>query len=80
MPASRKTPFSSMTKKPSFAANFAELEQIVEWFETADVDLDEGLKKFERGLELAKLCKTKLGEVENKVVELKKKFADIVES
>lgn len=63
-----------MTKKQSFAEAFAELEAITEWFEKGDVDLDEGLKKFERGLVLAKMCKEKLGEVENKVIELKKKF------
>lgn len=63
-----------MTKKSSFADAFQELEQITAWFETAEVDLDEGLKKFERGLELASVCKQKLTEVENKVVELKKKF------
>ena len=65
-----------MTKKPTFAEAFAELETITEWFETGDIDLDEGLKKFERGLELAQLCKAKLAEVEVKVVELKKKFGD----
>lgn len=68
-----------MTKKPTFAQAFSELEEITGWFETAEVDLDEGLKKFERGLELAKLCKEKLAEVENKVVELKKKFEDVSE-
>jgi exodeoxyribonuclease VII small subunit len=51
------------------------LEGITEWFEKGEVDLDEGLKKFERGLELAKLCKEKMSEVENKVTEIKKKFA-----
>ena len=33
-----------MTKKPTFAEAFAELETITEWFETGDIDLDEGLK------------------------------------
>lgn len=64
-----------MAKKTTFADQFAELEQITEWFETADVDLDEGLKKFERGLELARALKVKLADVENTVVTLKKKFA-----
>jgi exodeoxyribonuclease VII small subunit len=64
-----------MTKKtPSFAEAFAELEKLTEWFETQEVDLDEGLEKFERGLELADVCKKKLAEVENKVEILKKKF------
>lgn len=66
---------NSMSKKQSsFAAAFQELEEITAWFETAEVDLDEGLKKFERGLELAQICKKKLAEVENYVVDLKKKF------
>jgi exodeoxyribonuclease VII small subunit len=61
-------------KEVSFAKAFAELEELTQWFETEDVDLDEGIKKFERGLELSTICKKKLAEVENKVTELKKKF------
>ncbi len=61
-------------KQLKFADAFSELEKLTEWFETGEVDLDEGLKKFERGLELAQICKTQLAEVENKVVKLKKKF------
>ncbi|MBU0531576.1 MAG: exodeoxyribonuclease VII small subunit [Candidatus Uhrbacteria bacterium] len=64
-------------KQEDFAAAFAELEKISEWFETEEIDLDEGLKKFERGLELATVCKKKLSEVENKVEEIKKKFSDL---
>lgn len=64
-------------KKPKFADAFSELEKIVEKFESGEVDLDEGLKKFERGLELAKMCKERLKEVENKVVQIKKKFEDV---
>lgn len=65
-----------MTAKPkSFAKAFEELEEITHWFESGDADLDEGLKKFERGLELSKLCQEKLAEVENKVKEIKAKFS-----
>lgn len=68
-----------MSKKQStFAEAFTELEEITAWFESAEVDLDEGLKKFERGLELASVCKKKLSEVENKVVELKEKFSSLL--
>lgn len=62
-------------KTASFGEAFQELEEITAWFERGDVDLDEGLKKFERGLELAGVCKAKLSEVENTVIALKKKFA-----
>ena len=66
-----------MSKKDQFNFNkaFAELEQISQALESDDVDLEEGLKKLEKGLELANKCKTRLAEVENKVVEIKKKFS-----
>lgn len=67
-----------MTKKQStldFAKSFEELEKITQWFDSEEhLDLDKGLKQFERGLELASLLKQKLSEVENKVVEIKQKF------
>ncbi len=61
-------------QKINFQKAFEELEMITEWFERGDVDLDEGLKKFERGLELASACKEKLSEFENKVKEIKLKY------
>lgn len=60
-----------------FGKAYNELEEIVDWFEREDVDLDEGLKKFERGLQLAKSCKSRLKDVENKVTEIKAKFGQI---
>jgi exodeoxyribonuclease VII small subunit len=61
-------------KEFNFAKAFAELETIMQWFEKEEVDLDEGLKKFERGLELAKACKETLTDVENRVEKIKTKF------
>lgn len=70
-----------MTKKAksdsNFSQDFGELEEIIEWFEGEDMDLEEGLAKFERGLELAKRCQSRLDEVENKVTEIKSKFEDV---
>lgn len=69
----------STKKKPtsvSFTKAFEELEQITQWFESDGMDVDEAIKKFEKGLTLAKLCKEKLSEVENKVKEIKKKFEE----
>ncbi len=69
-----------MTKKTNtidFAKSFEELEKITEWFDSEEhLDLDKGLKQFERGLELASALKEKLAEVENKVVEIKKRFEE----
>ncbi|MDA1038336.1 MAG: exodeoxyribonuclease VII small subunit [bacterium] len=69
MPAKKTTKNSE-----GFSHSFSELEEITEWFEGDDVDLEKGLKKFERGLELAKQCKDMLKDVENHVEEIKKKF------
>jgi exodeoxyribonuclease VII small subunit len=63
-------------KFTNFAEGFQELEEITKWFDSQEqLDLDAGLKKFERGLELASALKKKLTEVENKVEEIKDKFS-----
>ncbi len=68
-----------MTSKKStinFGKAFEELEEITRWFDSQDqLDLDRGLKQFERGLELASELKKKLSDVENKVEEIKRKFS-----
>lgn len=62
-------------KEQNFGEAFAELEAITEWFDSQEnVDLDEGLQKFERGLALTTALKKQLSAVENKVVELKQKY------
>ena len=61
-------------KQTAFAEQFAELEEITRWFERGEVDLDEGLKKYERGLALAALCRDRLKEIENTVLTLKKQY------
>lgn len=66
-----------MNKKTplNFSQGFQELESIIQWFDTQEsVDLDAGLKKFERGLELASELKKRLLIAENKVEEIKAKF------
>ena len=58
----------------NFAKEMKELEAIVEWFEAEEVDLNEALPKFERGMELATKLRKPLSEVENKVEVIKKRF------
>jgi exodeoxyribonuclease VII small subunit len=58
----------------SFAEKFSELESIVEWFEGDAQDIDESLRKFERGAELSKELKKYLEQTENKVTKIKEKF------
>jgi exodeoxyribonuclease VII small subunit len=65
----------SETKKFKFDEAMKELEAITAWFESTDVDLDEGLVKFERGMELATKLKEHLSTVENRVEKIKVKFS-----
>jgi exodeoxyribonuclease VII small subunit len=63
-----------MKKNFNFAKSYRELEKITEEFETKDISLEDGLKKFEKGLELASDCKKYLEKIENKITEIKKKY------
>jgi exodeoxyribonuclease VII small subunit len=58
---------------------FAELEKITREFEQGQIDLDEGIPKFKRGLELAKLLKERLGELENQITEITAQFEEPAE-
>lgn len=77
-PPYRSSMAAKTEKKLNMEQAFGELEAITEWFEKEDIDLEEGLAKFERGLEIARKLKQRLGEVENRVEEIKAKFADVV--
>ncbi|USD59815.1 exodeoxyribonuclease VII small subunit [Vibrio sp. SCSIO 43140] len=58
------------TKKPenmSFEATVDELDSLVEQLENGDLALDDALKKFERGIALARAGQQKLTEAEQKV-------------
>ncbi len=62
-------------KKIDFTKGYQELEKIVEDFESRELDLEKDLPKFERGLELAHQLQERLKEIDNKVVEIEKKFS-----
>ncbi len=58
------------SKKPenmSFEATIQELDELVEQLENGDLALDDALKKFERGIALARSGQTKLDEAEQRV-------------
>lgn len=63
-----------MSQQFEFEAALKELEQIAAWFERPDIDLDEGLVKFERGMELAQRLKEHLAGVENRVERIRRRF------
>lgn len=53
-----------------------ELESLIQWFESDDVDLEQAINKFEEGSRLAEHIKTRLNALENKITVLKERFDD----
>lgn len=63
-----------MSTQPNLNTAFTELEQIVQQFERDEIDLEQSLPKFKRGLELAKFLKTRLNKLENEIKTIKAEF------
>jgi len=61
----------------NFKQALEELKKINDEFDSEDIDLDHALKKFKRGLELAKKCKERLRDIENEVIKIKERFSDV---
>ncbi len=62
----------AVDKKFNFAKSYQELQKIVKWFEKEEIDLEDGIKKFEEGSEIVKDLKGYLDKMENKIKELKR--------
>ncbi len=56
-----------------FAKSFKELEELAKWFEQGEPDVDQGIKKFERAMDLAKVLKARLSSAENTIREIRLK-------
>lgn len=63
----RKIMASKKPENMTFEATIEELDSIVEDLENGDLVLDEALKKFERGISLARAGQTKLNDAEQRV-------------
>lgn len=63
-----------MKKHPelSFTKALSRLEEIVAKLETPDLDLEEGLKLLEEGVNLHKLCREKLTQANTKITTILK--------
>lgn len=56
--------------KPSFEEKLEKLEQLVKILESGDQPLDESVKLYHEGIQLAKECHTELKEAEKTIVQL----------
>lgn len=62
-----------MTKTIDFEKSLKRLERIVKDLEDGNISLDESLKKYEEGIELARDCSKSLKEAKTRVEKLVKK-------
>jgi exodeoxyribonuclease VII small subunit len=58
---------SRKTKGPDFEQSLGELETVVDRLEHGELPLEEALKQFERGIELARTCEASLKQAEQRV-------------
>lgn len=58
----------------NFSKAYEELERITKTFEAGDIDLERDLPKFERGLQLAALCRERLKEIENHIRKVERQL------
>lgn len=56
-----------------FTQAFQQLQEIAEWFERGEPNLDEGLKKFETAMEMTTALRERLTEAENTVKEIRQR-------
>lgn len=68
----RKKSADATGNGPSFEKALDRLEKIVEQMESAELPLDEVIKRYEEGQQLVKFCSQKLEEAEKKVEILSK--------
>jgi exodeoxyribonuclease VII small subunit len=59
-----------------FSKAMAELAEINTWFQSQDIDLEEGLKKLKRGQEIIKQCRDRLKNIENEFTQIKEDLSD----
>ena len=61
-------------KESSYAELKSELDAVLAALQSDDLSVDDGIKAYQRGMELVKQLETLLKEAENKVTKLKMKF------
>ena len=71
----RKPTTEALQLPPDFETALAELEALVERLERGDLQLEDALRSFERGVQLTRHCQTALTDAQQKVEILLKEGA-----
>lgn len=61
-------------EKLSLAELMDRLDEIVDWFNSDEVDIEQATAKFDEGIAIADVIKSKLTDTENKVNQIKLKL------
>lgn len=67
-----------MTKEPSFEEAMENLEKIVEQLEEGDVPLEEAITIYKQGMDLSRLCHSKLKAVEQQLTEILQEDGELI--
>jgi len=67
----------NLSEKNQVSKNLKRLKEIVEWFESQEeIEVEEGLKKVKEGAQIIKSLKSKMKEIENEFIEIKKSIEE----
>lgn len=65
----------SEPKNESISKKLEKLEQLLEWFESEEITVEEALSKYEEALKLSRQLEKQLQDAKNQVEVIKKKFS-----
>lgn len=65
----------SSQKNETIAEKLEKLEQLLAWFESEEITVEEALKKYEEALQLSKELESQLKNAKNQIEVVKKKFS-----
>lgn len=74
---SQKNSRSNELEQLTLSELMTKLDGIVDWFNQADIDIDQATAKFEEGVKLAEIIKEKLQKTDNKINQIKLRMTEI---
>lgn len=74
---SQKNSRSNELEQLTLSELMTKLDGIVDWFNQADIDIDQATAKFEEGAKLAEIIKEKLQKTDNKINQIKLRMTEI---
>lgn len=74
---SQKNSRSNELDQLTLSELMVKLDEIVDWFNQADIDIDQATAKFEEGVKLAEIIKEKLRKTDNKINQIKLRMTEI---